>query len=552
MTCQIQIVVNGSDVGNVTTSALANISNLLRNASICLQQQSTVVSSTKTTNMTDDSGDATWILTSAFIIFTMQSGFGLLEAGLVSAKNECNIMIKNMVDVIFGGLAYWLFGFGLSFGNDAGSNGFTGVGSFLTDAGHNDMGHLFARFFFQLSFATTATTIVSGAMAERTNLEAYMVYSFINVFTYVFPAHWMWSEKGFLKQMGAIDIAGGGPVHLVGGFAALVATLYLKPRSGKFDPGYNLEMASPTNAVLGTFMLWWGWLGFNCGSTFGVTEGRWKLAARASINTINGSIGGAMFAILYSCRLNKKYKRKLNVPMFTSGILGGLVGITAICTICRPWEALIIGFIGGVLSCTGMDFLEWMKIDDPVGCIPVHGITGIWGLIAVGLFAEKVPHGGSVISPGLFKGGNAKFLGVQVVACICIIAWSATTTIIELFIADKLFGLRVTLEEEMLGADYCEHGILPRSTPESELLSELKQRSSKQSDFGRSKIHVEVQTQVTKRTDWHVNVAFQNENEANEREENTTSRKNSSTDIPRVENSNTADRHGNEIMHSHR
>ena len=227
------------------------------------------------------SDDATWILTSAFIIFTMQSGFGLLESGMVSRKNEANIMVKNAIDVIYGGLAYWLFGFAFSFGINERGNGFCGLGHFLTDADEGEMGHVFSKYFFQLSFATTATTIVSGAMAERTSLKAYTMYSFVNTLTYSFPAHWIWSENGWLRKMGAVDIAGCGAVHLVGGVSGLVATLMLKPRTGRFDASAPpTQMASPTNVLLGTFMLWWGWLGFNCGSTFGISGMKWKLASR--------------------------------------------------------------------------------------------------------------------------------------------------------------------------------------------------------------------------------------------------------------------------------
>ena len=230
------------------------------------------------------SDDATWILTSAFIIFTMQSGFGLLEAGMVSRKNESNIMVKNAMDVIYGGLAYWLFGLGLSFGRGNGSTGLNGFDRFLADADDDEMGHVFAKYFFQLSFATSATTIVSGTMAERVELKAYIVFSFVNTLTYCFPAHWVWEPKGWLYQLGAIDVAGCGPVHLVGGFSGLVATLFLKPRHGVFAKsrrfGRRNMVASPTNVMLGTFMLWWGWLGVNCGSTFGITGDKWKLASR--------------------------------------------------------------------------------------------------------------------------------------------------------------------------------------------------------------------------------------------------------------------------------
>ena len=190
-------------------------------------------------------------------------------------------MVKNAVDVIFGGLSYWIFGFAFSFGIIDRGNPFCGLGYFVTDADESEMGQVYSEYFFQLSFATTATTIVSGAMAERINLRAYILYSFLNTLTYTFPAHWIWAENGWLRKMGAVDIAGCGPVHLVGGVSGLVATMMLKPRSGRFDVNIPSEaMASPTNVLLGTFMLWWGWLGFNCGSTFGVTGMKWKLASR--------------------------------------------------------------------------------------------------------------------------------------------------------------------------------------------------------------------------------------------------------------------------------
>ena len=235
------------------------------------------------------SDDATWILTSAFIIFTMQSGFGLLESGMVSRKNEANIMVKNAVDVIYGGLSYWLFGFAFSYGISERKNPFIGLGHFLTDADEREMGQVFSKYFFQLSFSTTATTIVSGAMAERTSLKAYTLYSFLNTLTYCAPAHWIWDEDGWLRKMGAVDIAGCGAVHLVGGVSGLVATLMLKPRTGRFDPNSPAkQMASPTNVLLGTFMLWWGWLGFNCGSTFGISGMKWKLASRYECSTVQG------------------------------------------------------------------------------------------------------------------------------------------------------------------------------------------------------------------------------------------------------------------------
>lgn len=232
-----------------------------------------------------DPNDATWILTSAFIILAMQSGFGLLESGMASRKNETNIMVKNAIDVLCGGLAYWMFGFALSFGESEYSNSFCGIGYFLVKTDNiSDEGWLHAKYFFQLSFATTATTIVSGAMAERVYLKAYTVFAFFNVLSHCLPAHWVWDKKtGWLFKMGFVDVAGASVVHIIGGVTGLIATMMLKPRHKRFAANGEakpMEISSPSNVLLGTFMLWWGWLGFNCGSTFGVSNGKWKLAAR--------------------------------------------------------------------------------------------------------------------------------------------------------------------------------------------------------------------------------------------------------------------------------
>jgi len=414
----------------------------------------------KTSDINDDAGDAAWILTSAFIIFTMQSGFGLLEAGSCSLKNECNIMIKNAVDVIFGALGYYICGFAFSFGQDVNySNAFTGFGYFVPTV---DDGHLYAKYFFQLSFATTATTIVSGAMAERTNLKAYIVFSFLNFFSYVFPAHWTWDDKGFLRVLGVVDIAGCGPVHIVGGVSAMIATLMLKPRIGIFnkDCPKQYHMASPTNAMLGTFMLWWGWLGFNCGSIYGVSGGKWKLASKSAVVTINGSVGGGIFAIIYSYYLTKQFNGKLDVGILTTGILAGLVSITSISAVCKPWEGIVIGFIGGIISAYGANLMVYLKIDDPVSVVPVHFFCGLWGLICVGLFGEKGPDEYFSLYNGLFKGGTWAFLGVQLASCVCITLWAAIATAVELFVADKMIGLRMSHKNELLGADITEHGIV--------------------------------------------------------------------------------------------
>ncbi|XP_077867205.1 putative ammonium transporter 2 [Saccoglossus kowalevskii] len=402
--------------------------------------------------------DATWILTSAFIIFTMQSGFGLLESGSVSKKNEVNIMVKNAIDVIFGGLSYWMFGYGISFGNDAGSNAFIGIGYFFVDdTDENMMGTLFSSFFFHTSFATTATTIVSGAMAERTKLESYILFSFLNTFVYALPTRWVWATSGWLNKLGAVDIAGAACVHLSGGVTGLVATLVLKPRTGRFEgKAIPPKMGMPTNAIFGMFMLWWGWLGFNCGSTYGITGGKWKLAARSAVTTITCSIGGGTVGIFLSYILKK---RKFDILYLINGVLGSLVSGTAICALARPWEALLIGGIGGIISCLGGELIAKMKIDDPVGVVPVHAMCGLWSLIAVGLFVRIDRLEGVSRYNGLFYGGGLYMLGIQLLAGVVITVWTVATSYICLKILDLTLGLRMTLQEEILGADLVEHSL---------------------------------------------------------------------------------------------
>ncbi|XP_022109527.1 putative ammonium transporter 3 [Acanthaster planci] len=405
--------------------------------------------------------DATWILTSAFIIFTMQSGFGLLESGSASQKNEVNIMVKNAVDVLFGGISYWMFGYGLSFGKDS-NNPFVGVGDFFMDRDITDpdFGDNFANFFFHASFATTATTIVSGAMAERTKLETYIVFSFLNTVVYCIPANWIWGEHGWLKTMGVVDIAGAGAVHMVGGVTGLVATLILKPRTGRFVEGNDApQMGSATNAIFGLFMLWWGWLGFNCGSTYGISGNKWILATRSAVATITASIGGGMSAIFLSYITRRK---KFYVSYVINGILGSLVAISALCALAQPWHGLVIGMAGAIIACLGCKVTQRLRIDDPVGVVPVHALAAIWGLLAVGIFGDEDSLG--IEKPlstkkGLIAGGGWELLGVQALACVSIVAWTAVTSYICLKLLDMTMGLRVPLHEELLGADIVEHSL---------------------------------------------------------------------------------------------
>ncbi|XP_033750891.1 putative ammonium transporter 2 [Pecten maximus] len=404
--------------------------------------------------------DATWILTSSFIIFTMQSGFGLLESGMASRKNEVNIMVKNVVDVVFGGLTYWTIGYGLTFGDSSGSNGFSGVGSFFLDPDEKHMGTVFSKFIFQASFCTTATTIVSGAIAERTKLTAYIVFCLLNTLVYSFPAHWIWAPTGWLRKLHVVDVAGVGPVHLVGGTTALIAAIMVKPRYQRFSKeGGTVHHGNSVNALLGLFILWWGWLGFNCGSTFGISGGKWKLAARSAATTILAACGGGTMAFILSFFI---HKGKYDIALLVNGILGSLVSITGICAVTRTWVAVIIGAIGACVTAGAEALLVRLKIDDPVGATAVHLAGSLWGMISCGLFATKDNVEMSFsFHDGLVWGGGWYLLGVQLLAIVVIIAWTVVTSSIILKGIDLTIGLRMTLEEELYGADYFEHNVEP-------------------------------------------------------------------------------------------
>jgi len=409
--------------------------------------------------------DASWILTSAVIIFTMQTGFGLLESGCVKPKSEINIMMKNALDVVFGGITYWAFGYGMSFGDGPLSNSFIGVGKFFFDSDGEQAGFQFADFLFQLSFSTTATTIVSGCMAERVKLHSYIVFSLLNTVVYCIPAHWLWATKpqGWLLQMGAIDVAGCGPVHLVGGVTGLVGALLIKPRLGIFKEGAEREgMPSPVKGILGTFMLWWGWLRFNSGSVFIISdELEWHKAVRAAVTTIMSSMGGGMMAVILS--LTQAHFMKTpdyDVGILLNSLLGSLVSITSVCTLCRPWHSVVIGMCGAVIAWAVDHLVYKLRIDDPVGVIPVHMACGMWGLFVVGLFVPAdSTFGWCEGTGGLFITGEWRSLGAQTAAIFSILAWTLVTAYLLLKIIDLTLGLRLSEEEETIGPDACEHGV---------------------------------------------------------------------------------------------
>ncbi len=409
--------------------------------------------------------DQAWLMIAAFLVFFMQLGFAMVEAGFVRSKNTTNILMKNVLDACVGGIAFYCVGFGLAFGLRGDSApGFVGNGTFFLN-GFSD----YAFWIFQFAFAATAATIVSGAMAERTKFSAYLVYTFfISALIYPVVVHWAWDSNGWLTAFtddpigtnGYIDFAGSGVVHMVGGFAGLVGAILVGPRIGKFGkdggtnviPGHSIALGT-----LGMFVLWVGWYGFNPGSTLALSGGFAAIAAKVAVTTTLAACAGGVTATLVSKARSGVYDMGLTI----NGILGGLVAITAPCATVEPWAAIIIGAVAAVVVMAGVEFLDRIHIDDPVGAVSVHGFAGIWGVLSVGLFATQDGIG-SAYAPtdqyGLFMGGGVEQLGIQALGAAAIIAWTCVMSGI-LFGAIKIFmGLRVSEEEELEGLDLGEHG----------------------------------------------------------------------------------------------
>lgn len=333
---------------------------------------------------------------------------------------------------------------------------------------HEGSGLMYSQYIFQFSFAATATTIVSGAVAMRLRFFIYCAYSIYAVVAYAFVAHWVWAENGWLRTMGVYDFAGGGPVHLLGGTSALIAVKFVGPRTGYFQRGNNrtqFAASSPASTLFGLFMLWWGWIGFNCGSTFGITGNRWIVATRTAMITINASSAGGAVSLLYTrWRTGGNQVRPHHL---VNGILGALVSTSPTCAVIHSWQALIIGAIGAVLANLTNTLLKRLRVDDPVGAIGIHAGGAIWGYIAVGLFADGSLPGVNVMD-GLFAGGGGKLLGLQLLAIVSIMAWALVTVTPFYYLVgvikskdwkDPRSGLRITKEHELVGEDKHLHGI---------------------------------------------------------------------------------------------
>ncbi|MBN2657757.1 MAG: ammonium transporter [Spirochaetales bacterium] len=395
--------------------------------------------------------DTVWVLLAAFMVFFMQAGFGMVEAGFIRSKNATNILTTNFLDFCMASIGFFVFGYALMFGTGSAFAGFSGF--FMIDAKSGADVPLWAFWLFQAAFCGAAATIVAGGMAERMKFKAYLVYSFlISAFIYPIVGHWVWGG-GWLSSLNFADFAGSAVVHTTGGVAALIGTIILKPRTGKYRPDGTIKMISGHNiplASLGVFILWFGWFGFNPGSTLSVGDG--TLISLVAINTNLAAAAGGILAMIMVWSITGKP----DLSMALNGALAGLVAITAPCAFVSPWSSILIGAVGGVLVVLASLLLDKLKIDDPVGAFPVHGVNGIWGTLAVGLFGREAL---GLSADGLFFGGGFKVLGVQSLGVFSIAAFVLAAMGTIFIIIDKTIGLRASVEEEYLGLDIGEHGL---------------------------------------------------------------------------------------------
>ena len=403
-----------------------------------------------------------WFLIGAALVFWMQAGFAMVEAGFTRAKNTGNILMKNLMDFCIGTVVFILIGFSLLLGEDV--LGFIGKPGFDIFTSYKDFD--WSNFVFNLVFCATTATIVSGAMAERTKFISYCVYSgVISALIYPIEAHWIWGG-GWLSQIGFHDFAGSCAIHMVGGISALVGAAILGPRIGKFTkdkngkitkvnaiPGHNI-----TIGALGVFILWLGWYGFNGAAAKSVEQ----LGSIFVTTTIAPALATVVCMIFTWLKYGKP-----DVSMCLNASLAGLVAITAGCDVTDALGAIIIGSVAGLLVCFGVWFLDHvLRVDDPVGAVAVHMMNGIWGTFAVGLFATKSApgfqialDGGAIKAEGLFYGGGFTQLGLQVVGMAATIAWTVVTITITFLAIKHTLGLRVSAEEELQGLDSVEHGL---------------------------------------------------------------------------------------------
>ncbi len=423
--------------------------------------------------------DTLWVLMCAFLVFFMNTGFGCIEAGFCRAKNAVNILAKNFVVFGIASLGFWAIGFGLMFGDGSEYLGLSGwfLNGLDTSPATGDEYQgifgslnwsgipLFAKFFFQLAFAATAATIVSGCVAERIHYSSFMIFAFfLAAVVYPISGHWIWGG-GFLQSEGMWDFAGSTVVHSVGGWAGLAGILLLGPRIGKYKkeggvspiPGHSMPLA-----FLGGMILWLGWFGFNPGSTMGISGDGGLGASHIVVTTNLACAAGLLVATLVSYLMSGKP----DFSMTVNGALAGLVAITAPCAFVTPVASVIIGAIGGALVVFAVTGFDKAKIDDPVGALSVHLVCGIWGTLAVGLFADLAAPGG-IDKAGLFNGGGAELLLIQAKGVVLVGAYVFATSFVAWGILKATLGIRVTPQVEAGGLDINEMGLeaYPREKP---------------------------------------------------------------------------------------
>ena len=415
-----------------------------------------------TPKLPQSTADLLWLVLAGVLVFFMQAGFAMLESGLTRSKNAVNVISKNLIDFAFGALIFWAFGYAIMYGTKGTSFvGWDPAYVFMSGSSSGADAATSAGWFFQMVFAATAATIVSGAVAERTKLFAYVAISILLTgLLYPITGHWIWGEGGWLNSAGMRDFAGSTVVHSVGAWAALAGATVVGARLGKYNddgtpnaiPGHNLPMAA-----LGTFILWFGWYGFNAGSTLALVDGVPHVVATTTLAAAAGAVAG----LTTSWMLHPK---KPNLATALNGALGGLVGITAGCASVSTSSAVIIGAIAGLVVYGGVELIDRiMKVDDPVGAVSVHGLAGAWGTLAIGIFGERAIDvrywdEATAIQDGLLFGGGVTQLGIQAMGVFSVLAFTGGVSFALIFLLHKTVGLRVTPEEEMMGLDITEHG----------------------------------------------------------------------------------------------
>mmetsp|Transcript_52996 Transcript_52996/g.125132 ORF Transcript_52996/g.125132 Transcript_52996/m.125132 type:complete len:525 (-) Transcript_52996:313-1887(-) len=443
--------------------------------------------------------DIAWLVICGAMVFFMQAGFSMLEAGAVGAKNVINILFKNVMDGSVAALCFWLLGYGFAYGPTVG--GFIGNGNFGIEDIHNGAGEEegasdgWEGWFFQWAFAGTAATIVSGSVAERTKLEAYLVYSAV-VTSFIYPVvvHWGWGEgwlsawgamggddpkpllKGDERSNGMIDFAGSGVVHMVGGFSGLVGAIIIGPRHNRFDvegkpmaiKGHNTTMMA-----LGTVILWFGWYGFNCGSTLGLSGGLGNIAGKVAVTTTIAAAAGCLTATAIARSLVGSY----DISVSLNGVLAGLVGITANCSVVNPWHALLVGMVAAFVYFGASRLLLRLQVDDPLDAFAIHGACGAWGLLATGIFCtdENVQYAGYPNTNDAC--GRGEQFAVQLIGVVAIAAWSASMSGLTFLVIKATLGVRVSEQVEAEGLDRSEHGMQAYS---SELLQHTEHGSQQE------------------------------------------------------------------------